>query len=75
MPMTHILRHRPGDLWQLTTPEGQLVDSVIAASQAEAALAVQHLVPRDGRWQGRHHDQYTYQAPGRLEVLRRAQRF
>jgi hypothetical protein len=75
MPMTHVLRNRIGDLWHLTTPDGQFVDAVTAPSQAEAALAVQHLVPRDGHWQGRRHGQYTYQAPGRMEVLRRSQGF
>jgi hypothetical protein len=52
LAMTHILTNPNGNLWHLTTPEGQLVDAVIATSQAVAALA--------------------YQAPGRVEVLRRA---
>lgn len=73
--MTHILKKQTGDVWYLTTPQGQFVDAVVAPSQAEAALAVQHLVPRDGAWQGRRHGQYAYRAPGRIEVRRRAQRF
>lgn len=75
MPMTHILNNPTGDLWQLTTPAGDLVDAVVAPTQAEAALAFQHLVPRDGQWQDREKGRYCYHAPGRLEVLRRARQY
>lgn len=75
MPTTHILKNSGGNLWYLSTPEGVVVDSVIAPNHAEAAVAVQHLLPRDGAWQSGAHGAYIYQTPSRVEVLRRARRF
>jgi hypothetical protein len=72
MPTTHVLKNSHGNLWYLTTPQGQVVDAVIAPNHAQAALAVQHLLPRDGRWEDREDGQYTYQAQGRIEVSRHA---
>ena len=72
MPTTHVLKNTHGNIWYLTTPQGQVVDSVIAPNHAEAAVAVQHLVPRDGVWEDRKDGHYTYHAPGRIRVFRNA---
>jgi hypothetical protein len=72
MPTTHALTNAHGNIWHLTTPQRQLLDSVIAPSHAEAALAVQHLVPRDGVWKDGENGQYIYHAAGRSGVLHHA---
>ena len=73
MPTTHVLKNTHGNIWYLTTPQGQIVDSVTAPNHTEAALAVQHLVPRDGVWEDGEDGQYTYHAPpGRSAVFRHA---
>ena len=70
MPTTYVLKDTHGNIWYLTTPQGQIVDSVIAPNHAEAALAVQHLVPRDGVWEDREDGQYIHHAPGRSDYSR-----
>lgn len=72
MPTTHVLTKGHGNVWYLTTPQGHVVDSVIAPSHAEAALAVEHLLPRDGVWEDGEDDHYTYHAAGRSGVIRHA---
>ena len=72
MPTTHVLKNAHGNLWHLTTPQGQVVDAVIAPNHTEAALAVQHLVPGDGVWEDREDGHYTYHAQGRNGVFRHA---
>jgi hypothetical protein len=46
MPTTRALAKAHSNIWHLTTSQGQLLDSVTTPNQAEAALAVQHLLPR-----------------------------
>lgn len=65
MPTTHVLTNAHGNTWHLTTPQGQVLDSVIAPNHTEAALAFQHLVPRDGVWETVEGGQYAYRAMGR----------
>lgn len=72
MPTTHVLTNTHGNIWHLATPQGQVLDSVIAADHAGAALAVQHLVPRDGVWEDREDGRYTYRPTGRSGVFRHA---
>jgi hypothetical protein len=72
MPTTHVLTRTTGNTWHLATPQGQLLDSVIAPTHAEAALAVSHLVPRDGVWQDGEGGRYSYLAHARNEVFRHA---
>ena len=49
MPTTHVLKNTHDNIWYLSTPQGQVVDSVIAPNHAEAAVAVHHLsAPRRG---------------------------
>jgi hypothetical protein len=73
MPTTHVLTQGDGNVWYLTTPQGHPVDCVIAPNHAEAALAVEHLLPRDGVWEhGEEDGHYTYHAPRRSGVIRHA---
>ena len=69
MPTTHVLTRATGNIWHLATPQGQVLDSVIAPNHTEAALAVSHLVPRDGVWQDGDDGRYSYLALGRREVF------
>lgn len=71
MPTTHVLTNSGGNLWHLTTADGALVDAVTAPSRAEAAVAFQHLVPRDGAWEDGTSGSYRHRAPDRPEVMRR----
>ncbi len=72
MSATHVLTQAHSNIWYLTTPQGRMLDSVIAADHAGAALAVQHLVPRDGMWEDREDGRYTYHATDRRGVFRHA---
>jgi hypothetical protein len=72
MPTTHVLTNAPGNIWHLATPQGQVLDSVIAPNHAEAALAVSHLVPRDGVWEDGEDGRYSYLAQARGEVFHHA---
>ncbi len=72
MPTTHALTKAHSNIWHLTTAQVQLWDSVIAPNQAEAALAVQHLLPPDGVWERHDDGRYTYHATRRSEVISHA---
>ncbi len=72
MPTAHVLTNAHGNVWYLTTPQAQVLDSVIAANHAGAALAVRHLLPRDGVWEDREEGQYAYCVAGRSGVFRHA---
>lgn len=49
-----------------------MLDSVIAPNHAEAALGIDHLLPRDGFWRDGAYGRYRYLAMGRNEVFRYA---